>query len=346
MDLCIIGAGVSGLILILLLAETSIPINKLCIVDPYFDGGDLLRKWSCVISNTPWSTSLNAIQKYCPSAKIPKWALELPLDKPTPVHIIAKLLRECAKPILEKAHCIHGTVTSANWSTSKSMWEISIKKELELHTIESKGLCLLYGAEPKELDISIPCIPLDVALDVNKLKNYVEPTHKVIVFGSRHSGVHVLKNLVDCSANSIIGLYKDKTPFLFARDGVYDGIKLDAATIADEILLNKYPTIKMLSLSNLSTMLRETRSADWVIYAMGFEPRHTISLSVDGTKTGANLEYDKTGKLLQYPCTWGFGFAYPSQAPDEIHWDVGVSSFLEHIHRQISSILSIIYLIQ
>jgi hypothetical protein len=43
---------------------------------------------------------------------------------------------------------------------------------------------------------------------------------------------------------------------------------------------------------------------------------------------------------------WGFGIAYPSQAPDGIHWDVGVSSFLEHIHGQTSSIVSIIYAIQ
>jgi len=346
MDLCIIGAGVSGLILILLLAERGVPLNNLCIVDPYFDGGDLIRKWPYVISNTPWSTTLNSIKTYCPSAKIPKWAQDLPLDKPTPVYIIVKLIRECAKPVLEKVRRIHGSVTSANWSTPKSLWTVSIKKEQTTETIEVKGLCLLYGANPKELDISIPSIPLDIALDVNKLQKYIEPTDKVIVFGTRHSGVHVLKNLVDCSANSIIGLYKDVKPFLFARDGEYDGIKIDAATIADEILANKYPSIKMLSISNLSTMLRETRSADWVVYAIGFEPRHTIPLLIDEAKINTKFEYDKTGKILDYPSTWGFGFAYPSQAPDEIHWDVGVSSFLEHIHRQLPSILSIIYVIQ
>lgn len=346
MDLCVIGAGVSGLILILLLAETSIPLNNICVIDPYFDGGDLLRKWPSVISNTPWSSTLNNLQKYCPSAKIPNWALNLPLDKPTPLHTIIKLIRECAKPVLDKVQRIHGTAISANWSTNKSLWSVCIKREQVIDTIDVKGLILSYGAEPKELDISIPSIPLDVALDINKLKNYIEPTNKVLVFGSRHSGVHILKNLVDCSANSIIGLYKGDKPFLFARDGIYDGIKMDAATIADEILMDKYPSIKMLSLSNLSTMLRETRSADWVIYAIGFEPRHKIILTIDENKRVANLEYDKTGKLLQYSCAWGFGFAYPSQAPDEIHWDVGVSSFLEHIHRQIPSILSIIYLIQ
>jgi hypothetical protein len=248
--------------------------------------------------------------------------------------------------VLDKVQRIHGNVVSANWSSTKSLWHVNIKREQVIHTIEAKGLTLSYGADPKELDISIPTIPLDIALDINKLKNYIEPTNKVLVFGTRHSGVHVLKNLVDCSANSIIGLYKGDNPFSFARDGEYDGIKMDAATIADEILVNKYPSIKMLSLSNLSTMLRETRSADWAIYAIGFEPRHKIVLTIDENKGLTNLEYDKTGKLLQYPCAWGFGFAYPSQAPDEIHWDVGVSSFLEHIHRQIPSILSIIYLIQ
>jgi hypothetical protein len=36
----------------------------------------------------------------------------------------------------------------------------------------------------------------------------------------------------------------------------------------------------------------------------------------------------------------GFGIAYPNQAPDGKHWDVGIYSFLEHINAQIPTILS------
>lgn len=346
MNLCIIGAGVSGLLLILLLAETSIPLKSIYIVDPHFDGGDLFRKWSSVISNTPWSTTLTNMQTRLPSIKFPKWALDLSLDKPTPVYMIAKLIRECAKPILDKVNCIYGYVESADWSTSKLMWSISVRKEQHLETILSKGVCFTHGSLPKELDTSIPSIPLEIALDVHKLSKYIEPDSKVIVFGTRHSGVYVLKNLVDCSANSIVGIYKGSTPFIFARDGEYDGIKLGAAEIADDILALKYPSIQTISNTNTSSILKHVRNADWVIYAIGFESSSQICVSMDSIEILKWNEYDKSGKLLNSPCAWGFGLAYPSCAPDGIHWDVGVSPFLEHIYIQIPSILSIIYLIQ
>lgn len=345
MNLCIIGAGISGLLLILLLAETSIPLNSIYIIDPHFDGGDLFRKWSSVISNTPWSVTITNLQTHLPSVKIPKWALALPLDKPTPVFTIAKLIRECAEPLLKQVKCVYGSAVSANWSSKTSKYTVLVQKEQSTTLIEASGVCLTYGSEPKELDISIPSIPLDIALDCNRLSKYIEPDSKVIVFGTRHSGVHVLKNLVDCSANSIIGLYKGVKPFMWARDGEYDGIKMDAALIADEIIAGKYPSVQLLSTSNLSAILREVRSAHWVVYAIGFEPRNLLQITNDGVPI-TKIEYDNSGKILNCSSMWGFGIAYPSQAPDGIHWDVGVSSFLEHIHGQTASIVSIIYAIQ
>ena len=344
--LCIIGAGISGILLILLLAETSVALNSICIIDPYFDGGDLFRTWPSVMSNTPWSATLNNMKTYLPSIQIPKWALDLPLDKPTPVYMIAKLIRECAKPVLERVVCIQGLVESVNWSTNDLSWNISIRKENMNEILSSKGLCFTQGSVPKGLDISIPSIPLEIALDSNRLAKYIEPDNKVLVFGTRHSGIHVIKNLIDNNVKSVIGIYKDSTPFIFARDGEYDGIKLDGAIIADDILLGKYPNVQMISTSKLSSILREVRTADWAVFAIGFESRNTIRVSVDSVPVLKWYEYDITGKLLNCPSSWGFGLAYPSQAPDGIHWDVGVSPFLEHIHRQISSILSIIYLIQ
>ena len=331
--------------MILLLAETSIPLNSIYIIDPHFDGGDLFRKWSSVISNTPWSVTITNLQTHLPSVKIPKWALALPLDKPTPVSTIAKLIRECAEPLLKQVKCVYGSAVSANWSSKTSKYTVFVQKEQSTTLIEVSGVCLTYGSEPNELDISSPSIPLDIALDCNRLSKYIEPDSKVIVFGTRHSGVHVLKNLVDCSANSIIGLYKGVKPFMWARDGEYDGIKMDAALIADEIIAGKYPSVQLLSTSNLSAILREVRSAHWVVYAIGFEPRNLLQITNDGVPI-TKIEYDNSGKILNCSSMWGFGIAYPSQAPDGIHWDVGVSSFLEHIHRQTASIVSIIYAIQ
>lgn len=338
MSVCIIGAGVSGILLILLLAETSIPLDSIYIIDPHFDGGDLVRKWSSVMSNTPWSVTLLSIKTHLPSLQIPKWANELPLDAPTPVATIGKLLRECAQPILRRVNVIQDYVTSASMSTATSMWKVNLKSGKDIFT---KAICLTVGGEAKGLDTSIPSIPLEVALDSSRLKKYIEPHHKVLVFGTRHSGVCVLKNLVDCSANSILGIYKTSSnkPFIYARNGEYDGIKLDASIIADEIMANKYPSIRLLHITDVSAILRESRSADWVIYAIGFEPR-VIPMYVDNEPIFSSSYERTSGVIHNCQCAWGFGLAYPSQAPDGIHLDVGVSSFLEHIHTQISSILN------
>jgi hypothetical protein len=337
MSVCILGAGVSGILLILLLAETSVPLDSIYIVDPHFDGGDLTRKWSAIMSNTPWSVTLLSVKTHLPSLQIPKWAEALPLDAPTPVSTIAKLLRECAQPILRRVNVIQDYATDVSMSTATSRWTISLKGGRQ---IISKVVCLTQGGTPKQLDVSIPSIPLEIALDIGRLKRYIEPYHKVLVFGTRHSGVHVLKNLVDCSANSVFGIYKSSTnPFIHARDGEYNGIKLDASTIADEIIANKYPSISLLPITDVSRILRESRSADWVIYATGFEARQ-ISMKIDNEPILSSKYEPTSGIIHKCESAWGFGLAYPSQAPDGIHFDVGVSSFLEHIHRQISSILN------
>ena len=51
-NICIIGAGVTGLSLLLLLQESGIDPSKIVVIDPHFDGGDLARKWTTIQSNT------------------------------------------------------------------------------------------------------------------------------------------------------------------------------------------------------------------------------------------------------------------------------------------------------
>jgi hypothetical protein len=74
-----------------------------------------------------------------------------------------------------------------------------------------------------------------------------------------------------------------------------------------------------------------TKKASYVVYAIGFETRYIEIENIDSTK------YDsKTGKITDN--IYGFGIAYPSSAPDNIHYDVGVYAFMEHILNQIENI--------
>ena len=67
---CIVGAGVTGLLLLLLFQEAGVDMTKITIIDPHFDGGDLARKWTAVQSNTPWSKTINALRSAFPGIAI------------------------------------------------------------------------------------------------------------------------------------------------------------------------------------------------------------------------------------------------------------------------------------
>ena len=327
---CIVGAGATGLILLLLLAESKIPLESILIIDPYFDGGDLARKWSSVLSNTPWSATYLSLQKALPSCIFPETSW--PLDKPTRVCEIARLLRQLAKPLLQTVKMIQGYVTSASYRTS---WSVEIKRESAKSLINTKNIYFTIGSEPKLMDLPIPTIPLEIALDPNRLRQYIQPADKIILFGTSHSGVLALKNIVDCSGQ-VVAIYKGSNPFVFARDGNYIGLKLDGAMYADDFLKGN-PSVTLISNTNTSALIRETRLAQWVVYTTGFEQR-IIPITVNGeTKLYSNYSAT-TGEITDCPNAWGFGIAFPSQAPDGIHFDVGISSFIEHIQRQLSNV--------
>ena len=328
---CIIGAGVTGLLLLLILVERGTPLENIVVIDPFFDGGDLKRKWGHVISNTPWSKTYDSVKAAFPSRTMPTWSSENNPDQTTPLSQIARLLRELATPLL--INTVHGTVRKASHSEN---WSVEVQRESTLHTVEASNIYFTVGSEQKSLDLSIPSIPLEIALDARLLRRYLLTSDKVVLFGTAHSGALILKNLADLGI-STTAIYRTPKPFLYARDGEYDGIKADAATYADEIMEGKYPTLKLVSASHISTVVRETRTANWLICAIGFEPRCSIEVYVGGSRVSALPYISTSGKIIDCPNAWGFGIAYPSQAPDGIHFDVGVASFIEHIAANLAA---------
>jgi hypothetical protein len=146
-----------------------------------------------------------------------------------------------------------------------------------------------------------------------------------------------MRNAVDCKAGAVIGLYNTPQPFTWARDGTYDGIKRDAADIADAIVSGQLP-VELVPTQDTAAVIRASATADWVVYAMGFQPRR-IPLKVDGMDRDSALYDGATGALLDVPAAWGFGVAYPNRAPDGVHWDVSVAAFLAHMKLQLPSLL-------
>lgn len=328
--ICIIGAGISGLLLLHLFEEAKVNPQDITIIDPYFDGGALMRKWPFVISNTKWEKTLEAIRLLRPSLQL---EFSEQADKTTHLSKISKFVFSTISNYLQKTNIICGNVKMVE--KRDECWKIITDND---QTVDSKTVFFCTGAKEKSLCLPIPTIPLSSALHFESIEKMVDSKDTVLLFGTMHSGCLVLDNLrkIGCQVKAV---YKGEKPFLFARDGEYDGIKEDAATIADSILTNNNTNLEFISFDSFTKVASAIRKANWCIYCIGFEATQDfIILNEGGRGVSLNTYDSRTGKL-PVENAWTFGIASPNRAPDGIHYDVSVLAFATHIYNQKESIL-------
>lgn len=318
------------MLVLAILNQHNCDLSKVAIIDPYFDGGNLMRLYGNVISNTPLSKTINALKLINPNYVLPEEYSNYDIHSITPLHICVELIQDLVKPFVNKCDLYQTSVKSF---THDNQHSIVLDDST---TLCSKIVILCQGATPKLLKTNIPTIPLEIALNKDLLKRYVKPSSKVLVFGTSHSGCLVLENLETLQIKTT-AVYKKETPFLFASQGEYDGIKEEAEKIANRILNNEYQYVKLVNINDIETIIKVSKEATHVVYAIGFETKQTIQSNVSVKNYNA-----RSGKLIELPNAWGFGIAYPSLAPDEIHYDVGIFSFVEHIQAQITELKNIL----
>jgi hypothetical protein len=328
-DICIIGAGAAGLLLLHFFENCGILPERITIIDPYFDGGALFRDWGFVTSNTKWEKTVEAIHLLNP-----KVLLSETVNETTPLHKIAKFLTSTIHPYFEKTNVICGCVKKTRLREGK--WYIHLQSG---ETIQTKIVFFCTGAKQKTLDLPIPTVSLGKALHFPSVSSIVEKKDTVLVFGTMHSGCLVLQNLhsIGCSVKAV---YKGEKPFVFARDNKYDGIKEDAEKIADSILQGEYKTTELISFYDFQKVGAAIRKADWCIYCMGFEIDQSYEIQNEEGVGFLLSSYDPITGKLPLRNAWAFGIACPNRAPDGIHYDVSVLSFANHIHNQKADILS------
>jgi len=325
-DYAIIGYGVTGMLVLAILHANNVDLSKVCVVDPHFDGGALLRDYGNVISNTPFSKCVNALKLIKSDYIVPEEYKIYDESKITPLSVLAHIIKDFTKNIRNQVDLIEDSVTHIK---SESFYTIQTNKKEFI----SKKIILCQGSQQKNLECEIPSIPIHVALNKDLLSKYIKQNDKVVLFGTAHSGCLVLENLNQLNIQTT-AIYKKNKPFLYAKDGEYDGIKEDAERIANTILNNEHKNLTLVHSSKIDVIVKSLRKCDWVIYCIGFETK-SISSNIDLTK------YDTaTGKILETDNAYGFGIAYPSLAPDSIHVDVGIISFVEHIQKQIQLLLT------
>ena len=319
----------TGLSLLLLLVKKGVDPKTITIIDPYFDGGDLARKWGSIPSNTPWSKTANALRSVGITPDIED------VSGITPLKHVADLLCRLSDPI--PCTRITGFVVNAAYTSTTGQWTVSYHTGSDIETRSASAIFITSGSDPKNLGLPLPSIPLECAMDLASLRTYIASTDSVVLFGTMHSGTLVMKNLHELSVKTT-AFYVGPTPFTWDRDGAYGGLKEEAAEVADSIVAGGYPGLRLIPMSDTATLLRETSTATWAIYAMGFEPRR-IELTCDGLPLPSTPYDGTTGAIQNAPKAWGFGIAYPNLAPDGVHWDVSVAAFLTHIEAQLPILL-------
>ena len=333
-DWLVIGAGPAGIAAVGKLLDQQIQPAKIAWVDPTFTVGDFGTKWR----NVPSNTKVNLFIKFlnaCHSfeyAKCPhNFAIhQLDMNKTCELHYMADPLQWVTEELMKKVSTYTGYVTHLVLTDRQWQAVINDKK------ITSKNVILAIGAEPKTLMLdSTEIIPLDHTFDKHKLSSICTDEDVVAVFGSSHSAILIIRNLLEsCTLKKVINFYH--SPLRYAvyleNEILFDdtGLKGTTAEWARENIDGVLPPNLMRVLSSADTLQKHLPECTKSIHAVGFKPR---SISVEGIEQ--TLAYDNHTGIIA-PGLFGLGIAFPEAKTDRLgntELRVGLWKFMDYLSR-------------
>ena len=326
-----VGYGIATLSTLLHLSkkEREQPL-RVVIYDPYFDGGNLRRRYGNVRSNTTWGQFLDSVKDYSCEENLQRLRRR---EEVTSLDLLVSSILKVVNSNCKNLQIVRRCEEVKTCKEDSGKWIIN-------NVIVARILLLNYGSHPKSLHYPKPTLQLDAVINGNSLP--CKRGEKVIVFGTLHSGVLCLNRLIYDSVR-IVAIYKGDQPFTYVRDGAYDGLKHEAAQIADNLCNS---SIQFISCEDIDAVKKEVDTCDWIVYACGFAPLY------EGIKVMTNQEEvinirdynSKTGQICNYPNLFGFGIAYPNSnvnvADGKTYYDVSFPAFMKHIGENMDSILT------
>ncbi len=306
--------------------------RTILIVDPYHDGGALMRRWSHVVSNTTYGQFTTALADLGIPAP---HGTSYDATKPTSLKVLAHQLLECVP--VHGARRVFGRTHTIKWNSGENQWTI----ETTAGNFKANFVSLAPGADPKCLQTAVPQIPLEHALATDTLRTYFTGSdaagQHITVFGSAHSGVLIVDALVRLGATVSL-VYNTPVPFYYADEGAYDGVKQETATIARAIqadgLGGRVALVPYTESLQLHAALIASR---WTVCACGFETTGAPRVWVDGAELQSNkgIPYNPaTGQIARGLYAWGIAFPSCTTVDGRIYADVSIPSFAAHILRQ------------
>ena len=326
-----VGAGPAGIAAVGRLLDQGIAPEKIAWIDPAFAAGDLGQKWRSVSSNTQVGLFLeymNGSPAFRFSAAPPIPLQEINPQETCALALVADPLVWITQHLRERVKVFETTARAL--FLEKRQWRI----ETEHGELASENVILAVGAVPKRLSYPLlDEIPVEVALDPEKLAQQPLDGATVAVFGSSHSTMIALPHLLRLPVKRVINFYRSPLRYaVYFEDWIlFDdvGLKGRAAEWARENIDGVYP--KRLERYWVSSPEFETKIAecDSAIYTVGFERR-----KLPETPQWGQLEYNPKNGVLA-PGLFGLGIAFPEYAPDPYgygQYRVGLKKFMDYLN--------------
>jgi len=329
----VIGAGPAGIAAIGNLLDQGISPQGIAWIDPAFNVGDFGTIWRRVHGNTKVKYFLKFLE-HCQAFQYKncseKFSLNtVPIDETCELSLMAEPLQWISNHLKEKVKTF--TDFAEKLSLNQRVWTIQLRN----NTIFSKQVILAIGAEPKHLSLShSQIIPLQDVLDKERLLQHIQADDTIGVFGSSHSAVLALRNLVEQSVSRIINFYQEPLRYaVHLKDWIlFDntGLKGPTAEWARIHLDGVLPKNLTRVFSSKETIEKYLPQCTKVIYAVGFE-RRTFP-EVEGL---ASLTYLEQSGIIA-PGLFGVGIAFPEAKTDPLgrmEYRVGLWKFMDYLQN-------------
>ena len=328
----LVGFGIAGQILLSYILDL-VPGYKVRIIDPDFLGGDLIRHYSGIFSNTTIGQKLESISKLPGnwSDTISSLKTRGNLDNTIQLSDLVFDMRKSSGKLSIQCECIYDKVIRVSWNEEMRIWNLYLQSGVESTT---NILCFCGGMSPRQNDYGIPIIPLAIAIDKVHLSHIIKKGQSVLVIGSAHSATLVLKNLNNIPDIKATCIYRGSNPFKYARDNEYGGIKKESADIADAIKSGVYTNLSLVNAIDLPNISKALRDADWVIQATGFVGRFP-EIFIGNTRITPTWD-SITGIAKELPQVQAFGACLPSTTciNEIVYPDISLGSFVEQIEKR------------
>lgn len=327
----VIGAGPAGIAAVGRLLDSGVAPEKIAWIDPAFAAGDLGQKWRSVSSNTHVSlflSYLNGSSAFRFSEAPPMPLLEVDPQATCDLGLVADPLVWITQHLRERVTAVQTIATAL--SLTKRRWII----ETEQRELASENVILAVGAVPKKLShFHLDEIPVEVALDPEKLAEQPLEGATVAMFGSSHSTMTALPHLLRQPVEKVINFYRSPLKYAVYLDDwiLFDdtGLKGQAAAWARENIDGVYPERLERCWISSPEFPEKVAACDRAIYTVGFERR-----KLPETKQWGQLDHNPHNGILA-PGLFGLGIAFPQYALDPYgygQYRVGLKKFMDYLN--------------